>query len=53
MADAVTVSSPGAVAQLLDDAEAAGCDELILVPATADLRCLEAMESLVSRRSAA
>ena len=26
------------MAQLLDDAEAAGCDELILVPATADLR---------------
>ena len=53
VADAVTICSPSAVAQLLDDAEAAGCDELLLVPATADRRCLEAIENLVSRRSAA
>lgn len=48
MADAATVSTPDAVAHLIDDAEAAGCDELILVPATADLRCLEAMQKVVS-----
>ena len=52
IADEVTVSTPEAVSRLLDDAETAGCDELILVPATADRRCLEAMETLVSRRSA-
>ncbi|MDZ5622423.1 LLM class flavin-dependent oxidoreductase [Nocardioides bizhenqiangii] len=53
MADEVTISSPDAVARLLDDAEGAGCDELILVPATADRRCLDAMEALVSRRGGA
>ena len=44
VADAVTICSPTAVAQLLDDAEAAGCNDLLLVPATADRRCLEAIE---------
>jgi alkanesulfonate monooxygenase SsuD/methylene tetrahydromethanopterin reductase-like flavin-dependent oxidoreductase (luciferase family) len=53
MADQVTASSPDAVARLLDDAEDAGCDELILVPATADRRCLDEIETLVGRRSAA
>lgn len=50
MAEEVTVCSPDAVDRLLDDAEAAGCDELILVPATADRRCLDALEALVSGR---
>lgn len=50
MAAEVQVSTPDAVAQLIDDAETAGCDELILVPATADLRCLEALEKIVAER---
>ena len=35
--------SPDALKRVLDGAAEAGCDEFILVPATADLRCLDAL----------
>ncbi len=44
------VSSPDVLAEVLDAAEAAGCDEFILVPATTDLRCLAAAADLVAAR---
>lgn len=47
LADAVAAtaqtSSPGALSRVLDGAAEAGCDEFIVVPATADLRCLDAI----------
>lgn len=48
MAADTWVASPDDVRRVLDDAEAAGCDEFILVPATADLRCLDATRSAVA-----
>jgi len=54
LADAIgataRTSSPEALQQVLDGAEAAGCDEFLLVPATTDLRCLEAAAELVAAR---
>jgi len=50
MADDCWVSTPDALRQLLDDAEQAGCDELVLVPATVDLACLEATDEIVAAR---
>jgi alkanesulfonate monooxygenase SsuD/methylene tetrahydromethanopterin reductase-like flavin-dependent oxidoreductase (luciferase family) len=50
MADDCWVSTPEALAQLLDDAEEAGCDEVVLVPATVDLACLHATTEVVSAR---
>jgi len=54
LADAIgataRTSSPAALQQVLDGAEAAGCDEFLLVPATTDLRCLEAAAELVAAR---
>lgn len=44
------VSSPDALRQVLDDAEGTGCDELILVPGTVDLACLEATAEVVASR---
>jgi alkanesulfonate monooxygenase SsuD/methylene tetrahydromethanopterin reductase-like flavin-dependent oxidoreductase (luciferase family) len=38
------------VGRTLDDAEDAGCDEVVLVPATADPACLDALSELVTRR---
>lgn len=46
----VWVSSPDALCQVLDDAEGAGCDELILVPGTVDLACLDATAEVVASR---
>jgi len=46
----MTTHTPDDVRRVLDDAEAAGYDELVLVPATADLRCLEAAAELVAAR---
>lgn len=48
MAAETCVASPDDVRRVLDDAEAAGCDEFILVPATADLRCLDATQTAVA-----
>ena len=46
----VWVTSPDALRQVLDDAEGAGCDELILVPGTVDLACLDATAKVVAAR---
>jgi alkanesulfonate monooxygenase SsuD/methylene tetrahydromethanopterin reductase-like flavin-dependent oxidoreductase (luciferase family) len=43
-------ATPEILAGVLDGAAAAGCDEFILVPATTDLRCLEALSDLVAGR---
>lgn len=48
VADSVTAATPDELRRILDEAVAAGCDELILVPGTADLRCLDAAEELVA-----
>lgn len=54
LADAIAAtaraSSAEVLAQILDGAEAAGCDEFILVPATTDLRCLDAAARVVEQR---
>ena len=42
LAAAVKVSSTDRLRRAVEDAEAAGCDELILVPGTVDPACLEA-----------
>lgn len=46
----MTAHSPDRVRRILDDAEAAGCDEVVLVPASVDLRCLDAAAELVAAR---
>jgi len=43
-----TAASPDAVRKVLDGAEAAGCDEFVLVPGSTDLRCLTAAAEVVS-----
>lgn len=43
-------SSPDALKAVLDGAEEAGCDELIVVPATTDLRCLDVVTEVVAAR---
>ena len=48
MAGGVTVSTPDRLRQAIADAEAAGCDEFILVPATTDRRCLAAATTALS-----
>ncbi|MBV9921767.1 MAG: LLM class flavin-dependent oxidoreductase, partial [Pseudonocardia sp.] len=48
LAGTVAVSTPERVRQALADAEAAGVDEFILVPATTDLRCLDAATTTLS-----
>lgn len=53
LARETTAASPDEVRRVLDDAEAAGCHEFVLVPASTDLRCLEAAAELVSSRGAA
>lgn len=50
MAAEVTAATPDNVRAVLDGAEAAGCDEFILVPGSTDLRCLEAATELVANR---
>lgn len=47
VADSVTAATPDELRRILEEAAAAGCDELILVPGAADLRCLDAAEELV------
>ncbi|TXL62775.1 LLM class flavin-dependent oxidoreductase [Aeromicrobium terrae] len=43
-------SSPDALRAALDGAEEAGCDEMIVVPATTDLRCLDVVADVVASR---
>jgi alkanesulfonate monooxygenase SsuD/methylene tetrahydromethanopterin reductase-like flavin-dependent oxidoreductase (luciferase family) len=48
MSEAVAVATPGRLRQAIADGEAAGCDELILVPGTTDPRCLEAAAEVIA-----
>lgn len=48
MAAEVADATPDAVDAVLEGARAAGCDELVLVPASADLRCLDAVTDVVA-----
>jgi alkanesulfonate monooxygenase SsuD/methylene tetrahydromethanopterin reductase-like flavin-dependent oxidoreductase (luciferase family) len=50
MAAQMNRATPDAVRQALDDLAAAGCDEVFLVPATAELAEVERAAELVSRR---
>jgi alkanesulfonate monooxygenase SsuD/methylene tetrahydromethanopterin reductase-like flavin-dependent oxidoreductase (luciferase family) len=50
MAAEVHLADTGGVRRALDDAEAAGCDEIVLVPASADPACLEAAAEVVAGR---
>jgi alkanesulfonate monooxygenase SsuD/methylene tetrahydromethanopterin reductase-like flavin-dependent oxidoreductase (luciferase family) len=48
----VRCASPEALVETLDGAEAAGCDEFILVPGTVDVRALDAVAEVVAARQA-
>jgi sirohydrochlorin ferrochelatase len=50
MANMMNRATPDAVREALDDLEAAGCDEVFLVPATAELAEVERAAEVVSRR---
>ncbi|MEH6588256.1 MAG: LLM class flavin-dependent oxidoreductase [Halioglobus sp.] len=50
MAESVHRSSADAVMQALDNAEAAGCEEVFMVPATAELVEIEALMTILARR---
>lgn len=50
MAESVHRSSADTVRAALDNAEAAGCEELFMVPATADLAEIERLSELLARR---
>jgi alkanesulfonate monooxygenase SsuD/methylene tetrahydromethanopterin reductase-like flavin-dependent oxidoreductase (luciferase family) len=50
LAGSVNRSTPDAVRAGIDNAEAAGCDELFLVPATAELAEVERMADLLASR---
>lgn len=50
MGETARASSGDVLREVLDGAQAAGCDEFILVPATTDLRCLDAATELVAAR---
>jgi hypothetical protein len=50
MAESVHRSSADAVLAALDNAEAAGCEELFMVPATAELCEVEQLCELLARR---
>lgn len=50
MAESVHRSSADAVMRALDNAEAAGCEEVFMVPATAELVEIEALMTLLERR---
>jgi alkanesulfonate monooxygenase SsuD/methylene tetrahydromethanopterin reductase-like flavin-dependent oxidoreductase (luciferase family) len=50
LAGDVRAATPEAITEILDGAEAAGCDEFILVPGTVDLRALDAIAELIAAR---
>jgi hypothetical protein len=50
MANMMSRATPDAVREALDDLEAAGCDEVFLVPATAELAEVERAAEVVARR---
>jgi alkanesulfonate monooxygenase SsuD/methylene tetrahydromethanopterin reductase-like flavin-dependent oxidoreductase (luciferase family) len=55
LADAIAstarTATPDALRAVLDGAEEAGCDEMIVVPATTDLRCLDVVTDVVASRA--
>ncbi|MFF2554454.1 LLM class flavin-dependent oxidoreductase [Nocardia sp. NPDC058058] len=51
VAASTRASSPEVLAEILDGAERAGCDEFILVPAVTDLKFLEVAAEVVAARS--
>jgi alkanesulfonate monooxygenase SsuD/methylene tetrahydromethanopterin reductase-like flavin-dependent oxidoreductase (luciferase family) len=50
MAERMNRSDPGAVRAAIDDMEAVGCEELFLVPATAELAEVERLAEIVAAR---
>ena len=50
MAESVSRSSEQAILDALDNAESAECDEVFLVPATAEIQEIERLSNLVIRR---
>lgn len=50
MAQSVHRSSPDAILEALDNAEAAGCEELFMVPATAEIAEVERLQELLAGR---
>lgn len=50
LAGGLHAASPDDVRRILDGAEDAGCDEFVLVPATVDLRALDAVAEVVAAR---
>jgi alkanesulfonate monooxygenase SsuD/methylene tetrahydromethanopterin reductase-like flavin-dependent oxidoreductase (luciferase family) len=50
MTEAVEVAGPDRLHRALEDAEAAGCDEFILVPATVDRSCLDEAAAVITAR---
>jgi len=50
MAESVHRSSPETVLEALDNAEAAGCEELFVVPATAEIAEVERLSELLAKR---
>ena len=50
MSSATWISSSDDVARFLDQAQAAGTDEAVLVPGTVDLACLDALAEVVAAR---
>lgn len=50
MADSVNRSSPHAVRAALDNAEAAGCEEFFLVPATAEMAEIDRLADILATR---
>ena len=51
VADSLTRSTPDAVLESIDAIEATGCEELLLVPATAELAEIERVAELLGRRA--
>ena len=50
MAESVHRSTPDAVLEAVDNAEAAGCEELFMVPATADIGEVEQLAQMLAKR---
>jgi hypothetical protein len=50
LAAEVEVADADRLRRTLAEAEAAGCDEVVLVPATADPACLDALAEVVGQR---
>ncbi|MBT4522949.1 MAG: LLM class flavin-dependent oxidoreductase [Halieaceae bacterium] len=50
MAESVHRSSPDSVAEALDSAERAGCEELFVVPVTAELAEIDLLEKIIANR---